>query len=214
MKGWRCAVCGYEATGDEPPAQCPVCGVDRSKFEAVAPPAHPAAAGPARAPEFGPPVPAPAREAESEVRAADFWSFLKRQAVRKRAHPISAHVPNGVLPAATILLLLGLVFSHVGLRNAAFYNLVMVVLAMPAVSFTGYLDWKANYGGAYSTIIVTKIVCAAVVFVVGVVLVLWGIFAEATGFAYFVLHLIMLAAAAIAGYMGGKLVFGNDGKRS
>ena len=33
MKAWRCAVCGYVHRGDEPPAECPVCGAPREEFE-------------------------------------------------------------------------------------------------------------------------------------------------------------------------------------
>ena len=32
MRKWKCTVCGYIHTGDEPPEICPVCGADRSKF--------------------------------------------------------------------------------------------------------------------------------------------------------------------------------------
>lgn len=35
MKKWKCDVCGYIHTGDEPPAICPVCGADRSHFHEV-----------------------------------------------------------------------------------------------------------------------------------------------------------------------------------
>lgn len=34
-KRWRCTVCGYIHTGDNPPDICPVCGVDASFFELV-----------------------------------------------------------------------------------------------------------------------------------------------------------------------------------
>lgn len=30
---WKCSVCGYVATGDTPPENCPVCGVPRDKFD-------------------------------------------------------------------------------------------------------------------------------------------------------------------------------------
>lgn len=30
---WICKVCGYEAEGDAPPEECPICGVDASEFE-------------------------------------------------------------------------------------------------------------------------------------------------------------------------------------
>ena len=35
MAKWRCEVCGYVHEGEEPPAQCPVCGADRSKFTLI-----------------------------------------------------------------------------------------------------------------------------------------------------------------------------------
>lgn len=34
-KRWRCTVCGYIHTGENPPETCPVCGVDASFFELV-----------------------------------------------------------------------------------------------------------------------------------------------------------------------------------
>jgi Conserved protein/domain typically associated with flavoprotein oxygenases, DIM6/NTAB family len=34
-KRWRCTVCGYIHTGENPPEECPVCGVDASFFELV-----------------------------------------------------------------------------------------------------------------------------------------------------------------------------------
>lgn len=35
MAKWRCSVCGYVHEGEDAPAQCPVCGADRSKFTSL-----------------------------------------------------------------------------------------------------------------------------------------------------------------------------------
>ncbi|TYO99007.1 hypothetical protein EDC39_104131 [Geothermobacter ehrlichii] len=35
VKRWRCTVCGYIHEGTEPPAVCPACGADCSRFEVV-----------------------------------------------------------------------------------------------------------------------------------------------------------------------------------
>jgi rubrerythrin len=35
MKKWKCSVCGYIHTGDEPPDTCPVCGAPKEKFVEV-----------------------------------------------------------------------------------------------------------------------------------------------------------------------------------
>ncbi len=53
MKRWRCKVCGYIHTGDEPPDKCPVCGAPASAFELLEDEAkskdQQAASGPAEA---------------------------------------------------------------------------------------------------------------------------------------------------------------------
>jgi len=36
MKKWRCTVCGYIHTGNEPPDKCPNCGSPKEKFVEVA----------------------------------------------------------------------------------------------------------------------------------------------------------------------------------
>ena len=43
VKKWRCTVCDHEHEGDEPPDECPVCGVGPEDFERVEEP--PAEAG-------------------------------------------------------------------------------------------------------------------------------------------------------------------------
>lgn len=35
MKKWICKVCDYVYEGDEPPEQCPLCGVGPEEFEEV-----------------------------------------------------------------------------------------------------------------------------------------------------------------------------------
>ncbi len=32
MKRWRCSVCNYVHSGEEPPDICPICGVGSEKF--------------------------------------------------------------------------------------------------------------------------------------------------------------------------------------
>ena len=130
------------------------------------------------------------------------------------AHPISVHIPNGVLPVSTIFLFMALVFGSSGFEAAAYYNLVFVVLAMPLVFLTGYIDWQTQYKGMMTPLFRTKMICAAVVFGVGLLLVFWRLIdpeAAAPGsgsrWLFFLLELVMLGAASVAGYMGGKLIF-------
>jgi len=229
---WRCTVCGYRSDGPEPPEKCPVCGADRAKFVSLEDEggegAHGVEEGDAQegekeggkesgtqvetdsSPPRAPLEPAVEKEGaapEKKKGAVEGFLFLRELMVKGRAHPILVHIPNGVLPVAVLLLFLGLVFSHEGLVQAAYYNLVVVVVSIPLVFFAGWLDWQAHFDGVYTNLIVTKIASAVIAFVLGVVLVLWKSFSSSSGWPFFLLHLVMLAATGVAGYMGGKLVF-------
>ena len=35
MKKWKCTVCGYVHEGENPPEECPLCGVGPEDFEEV-----------------------------------------------------------------------------------------------------------------------------------------------------------------------------------
>jgi rubrerythrin len=35
MKKWKCVVCGYVHTGENPPDKCPICGAGKDKFKLV-----------------------------------------------------------------------------------------------------------------------------------------------------------------------------------
>ena len=97
------------------------------------------------------------------------------------------------------------------LGKAGFYNMVFILLSMPAVLFTGYLHWQFKFGGHMTALFRNKLISGAVVSALALILVIWGIAdpqaAEQPGFVYVCLHLVMLGVAAYAGYLGGRLVF-------
>lgn len=207
MKKWKCTVCGYVHIGDEPPAKCPVCGADRSKFVELIPeidtPAEPDR--PAPAPDF------------DITKTSRFYDVLTDFLSKHHVHPISVHIPNGVAPVAVTMAALAVFFQIDRLGSAAFYNMVFVVLAMPLVLFSGYIDWQKRFHGNLTALFVVKIICGLVVLSTSTILVVWRIIdpevAAATSsdrWTFFLIHLILLGAAAIAGYCGGKLVFNRD----
>jgi len=213
MKRWICGVCGYVHEGDQPPEQCPACGAPASVFselrdETTATPAEPAPPAPPPSEASAPP-PAPPPEPFTGL-----FGFLARQLSRHHAHPISVHIPNGVLPAALVFLLAGWLLGSPVLERAAFYNLVLVALAMPAVLLTGYVDWKIRFRGYRSALFMTKFACAAVVGIGSIVLLIWGsLTPEATAaggaahWSFVIGHLVVVGAAILAGFLGGRLVF-------
>lgn len=219
MKKWRCTVCGYIHEGDEPPEKCPVCGADKSKFEELT--AESATGTDAttgdtdgtsgtqaddpRQVDLGP---AP------KTGVGRIYQFAMGQMLKHHAHPVSTHVPNGVLPVSFLFILIAAVTGVISVGTAAFCNMVFVVLALPFVLFSGYIEWQKRYQGLWSGLFVVKIIAALVVTLTSVLLVIWWIVnpdvlnaSSANRIGFIALGFIMLIAAGIAGFIGGKLVF-------
>ncbi|MDP3284022.1 MAG: rubredoxin [Desulfobacterales bacterium] len=198
MKQWKCTVCGYIHTGPEPPEKCPVCGADKSMFVEV--------------PYSGVVPETPVAVTKEGVVKSPENSFIAGLVHKLHAHPISVHIPNGVLPVTVLFLAIAILFKSGSFDTAALYNLTVVLLAMPVVLFTGFVEWSTRYQGLRSLLFITKISCGIVVFISAIVLFTWrtidpNVSIGPDRFLFFLLHLIMLAAAAIAGHLGGKLVF-------
>ncbi len=208
MKKWECTVCGYIHEGDSPPDICPVCGAGAEYFKEVVDQSvtDKTADSPAADPAAGPTAPPPPQP--------DTPTGLVKLVLDYHLHPITVHTPNGVLPLALIFLLLALVFTHaVGFEQAAFFNLIFVLLTMPAVIATGYLEWKNRYKGVMTKIFATKIAASVVVCTTLPAMVIWRVLdpqvlAGPGRWIYLLLGVAMVGAAGLAGHMGGKLVFG------
>jgi rubrerythrin/uncharacterized membrane protein len=229
---WQCTVCGYIHTGPEPPETCPVCGVDRSKFILLEP-------------EEIQPDPKPLGAVDSKSSTEDttatvmsasqdtltdpepskytrYYTLITQLMARYHAHPIAVHIPNGVLPLAVLLLVLGVLLDSDGLLQASFYNLSFVLLAMPFVLFSGYNDWKIRFGGNMTAVFKIKMICGGIVVGLSLILVVWRLVdADVVSpwssgrWLYVGLHVVTLAAAAVAGFYGGKLIkFPGDDKLS
>ncbi|RPJ13282.1 MAG: DUF2231 domain-containing protein [Desulfobacteraceae bacterium] len=199
MKQWKCTVCGYIHTGSEPPEKCPVCGADKSMFVEVT--------ESEAAPET---TPVPGGK-NMQAKTSEI-SFIAGLIHKLHAHPITVHTPNGVLPVAVLFLAVAMLFKSDSFATAAFYNLAVVLLAMPVVLFTGYVEWSTRYQSLKSVLFITKISCGIAVLILALVLFAWRVIDQDISnspgrYLFFLLHVIMLAAAGIAGHLGGKLVF-------
>jgi len=202
MNKWKCTICGYIHEGDEPPEKCPKCGADRTQFVLVA--------------EEG----IIASESARPKGVSVSFESLARAIWKYHVHPISVHIPNGVLPLSVFFVFLASFLRLEGLGIAAFYNMIFVMLAMPVVLFSGYVDWKKRFGGVFNTLFITKMICGGTVLLTSVVSVVWrmldaNIVTTSEGrWAFLLLQMVLLAAAVIAGYCGGKLVFEKNGRFS
>ncbi len=207
MKKWICSVCGYTVSANEPPEQCPVCGADKSLFIFVE---EDAAQN-----ETSSQMDQKSSDAPESKNIKDtILDMLKNTISRHHLHPISVHIPNGVVPMSFIFVLFSVMTDMMILEKAAFINLVFVLLSMPFVVLTGYVEWRKKYAGVMTYLFKVKIVCAAALSLSVSVIILWravdetAAFSEA-GWLFILLHIIALASAGIAGFMGSKLVFKN-----
>lgn len=225
IKKWRCTVCGYVHEGDEPPDKCPVCGADKRQFEPVVeeekstppprgkkkaadeehPPVAPSPDPDPRHVDLGPMPDTPMERA---------YHIAIGQMLKHHAHPVSVHIPNGVLPISFIFIILALLSGSKTLEIAALSNMVFVVISMPFVLFSGYVEWKKRYKGIMTERFRIKIICAGVVAGCALVVVCWWMAnpdilsaGSAGRWVFVLLNLVMLAAAVVAGLIGGKLVF-------
>lgn len=212
MKKWKCLVCNYVHTGDSPPEPCPVCGAPASKFVLVE---DEAAEDPSPAPEPGAtetPTQQAAPEKKKAAAAQTFFDKTTRLMVRHHAHPVTVHLPNGVIPVAVALFIISWVYGAPLLVKAGFINLVFVIISLPLVLFSGFQEWKKKYNMARTNMFKIKILAAAVTTVACITSIIWylmdpGVLASSKAWAFILINIVMLGAAGVAGHIGGKLVF-------
>jgi len=203
---WQCTVCKYVHKGADPPETCPVCGADQSKFVKLEDEQVSSQETPSQSIRQ--------QSEEIETPMMKMYQFISENVTTHHLHPISVHIPNGVIPVAVVFVLLSIMFGSENIGQAAFFNTVFVALAMPVVLFTGFVEWTKRYGGTYTNLFITKWACGGSVFAISIILSIWGYFDSSvtqsngdTPWLYLIFYFIMLGAAGMAGHLGGKLVF-------
>ncbi len=211
VRRWRCLVCGYIHTGNEPPESCPVCAAPKNQFVEID--ADGKKIGGANG-VLTVSVEVAGSE-KSDKAKKSLFNKLADLILKLHLHPISVHFPNGILPAVVAFLAISMFFNIASLELAAYYNLIFVLLMMPVVLVTGFIEWQKRYKGIKSMIFITKIICSLVVLATTNILVFWRLIDPAvlaqgspSRFIYLGIAAGMLAAVGIAGHLGGKLVFG------
>jgi len=200
MKVWQCSVCKYIHRGNQPPEKCPVCGVPASKFKEIDEASIPVKPGAKKPPK---------KEIIEETSIIDKVQSLM---VKHHAHPVSVHAPNGILPLVLLLWIASWFLSYDLFAKAAFINLVFVIIALPAVIFTGIVEWQKKYKGAFTKIFKKKIAAAIVTLVFSIISFAWyminpDILSSKIAWLFILINIIIVIAVGIAGHIGGKLVF-------
>lgn len=218
-------MCKYIHTGDEPPEECPVCGVSKSKFVLLEEDSSPDTSTDEPVADENK-TEAPQQEASApndsdtlDASPSGKWDhaliYMEKAAdlmVKHHAHPMSVHLPNGVIPVVTALVVLAWFSGSEPMLKAGFINLIFVLIALPLVGLSGFLEWQKKYNQAQTTMFKTKIAAAGVTAICCITSIIWYLVnpevLESPGAWLFVLvNVLMLAAAGVAGHIGGKLVF-------
>ena len=206
MRKWECTVCGYIHKSAEPPDECPVCSADKSMFVEIA-------ADSSIVEQRPEPVIPPENKPSY---SAFIYSRVSELILQYHLHPIAVHTPNGIIPMAILFLAMAVFLRLPLFETVAFYSLVYVLLVMPAVLLTGYGVWQKRYRGVLTPIFKIKIGAVIVTVLTLLTLVIWRIVqpqiiaVPSNGRWIFLgLSLVLLGAVALAGHIGGKLVFGN-----
>jgi uncharacterized membrane protein len=215
VKKWRCTVCGYIHEGEKPPETCPVCGADRSKFVEIVDEESGEQKSKTKIDPLEPETKAKVTDAPGTAPdPLSKYDRIYQLMVKHHVHPISVHIPNGVLPVSVLFIFLAVIFKFTGLSQAAFYNLIVVILAMPVVLFSGVIVWQKKYNGVLTNLFLTKMICGGVVSLTAMILVIWSIvdpgvltLTSPHLVAFLFVGMVMLGAAVTAGFLGGKLVF-------
>ena len=196
MKKWKCTICSYIHENGEPPEICPICKVPKEKFV------------PYSDENIQGVIP---RDIEKrDIPLPGISSFVTKQ----HLHPISIHVPNGVLPLAVFFIIAGFFFNNPDFLVVARYNMIAVLLFMPFVIFTGLVSWQYKYKGVMTKLFKTKIYCSYVALGASLLSVGINAYYPPEGdrtvlyyIFYIILHAILLGVTGWAGFLGGKLVF-------
>jgi rubredoxin len=214
VKRWRCAVCGYVHSGKESPEKCPVCDAPKQMFQEID--VDGKALGELETEGLDPAVTLALQKGQKT--STTLLDKLANLSLKLHLHPITAHFPNGILPAVVVFLGLFVYFDILSLEIAAYYNLIFVLLMLPMVLLTGFVEWQKRYMGIKTAIFITKIICSLIVLGAVNVLVFWRlldpeVLAEGSPSRLIYLGIAagMLAVVGIAGHLGGKLVFGARG---
>jgi rubredoxin/uncharacterized membrane protein len=198
-KRWRCLVCGYVHEGEAPPAHCPVCKAPAAQFAEL--------------------------DAKGNLMKNDGIArkpgIITRILLGLHMHPILVHFPNGILPMV-VLFMAGSVFLSYDTfaDKSTFYSLIFVLITMPFVLASGFLEWKGRYHGARTVLFAIKVFCGFLALICLAILVAWRAFFDQEvllpnspyRLIYFIVAAVLLGAVAVAGHLGGHLVFKNRGR--
>ncbi len=136
------------------------------------------------------------------------FEFLNNIGFTHPVHPALTHIPMGMVMGAVVFRLVAFLPRMKMLAKTGYHCSVLALLGVAPTVFTGYLDWQYRYGGMWEFLIVLKMVLAAVLTILLLVVVIKDDpenprLDRRTGF-----YLLLVLVAIGLGYSGGELQYG------
>jgi uncharacterized membrane protein len=136
------------------------------------------------------------------------FGFLDSIGFTHPVHPAFTHIPVGLVMGAVIFRLVSFLPRMQMLAKTAYHCVILALVGIAPTIFTGYLDWQHRYGGDWKFLIVLKMVLAAVLTVLLLLIAFKDDpdnrrFDRVTGW-----YVLMMLVVIGLGYSGGELLHG------
>ena len=140
-------------------------------------------------------------------------NLLQRFPMAKRhPHPMLVHFPIAFLMAASLFILLHLLFGNHSFETLSFYLLILGAIGSPFAMATGLFTWWVNYRLKLTHFVKRKIQLSILLLIFEIILILWRsfgpeIFLQKVPPIYFIIMLLLTPVVALLGYYGGQMTF-------
>ena len=127
---------------------------------------------------------------------------------RRHPHPMVVHFPIALLMAASLFILLHLIFRNPSLETTGFYLFILGTISSPFAMATGLLTWWINYRLKLNHFVERKIQLSILLLIFEVILVSWRTSQPGVSNPiYFIMMILLTPIVALLGYYGGQLTF-------
>ena len=136
------------------------------------------------------------------------FEFLTKIGFTHPVHPGLTHLPMGMVMGAVTFRFLSFIPRLKMLAKTGYHCVILGLLGLPPTIFTGYLDWQHRYDGEWETLIIIKMVLAALLSILMLFIAIKDDpetprIDKITG-----LYIVMIIFAIGLGFSGGELIFG------
>ncbi len=135
--------------------------------------------------------------------------FLQRfPMARRHPHPMIVHFPIALLMAASLFILLRLLWEKPSLEIFGYYLLILGAIASPFAMATGVFTWWINYRLRLTHFIKRKIQLSIALLVLEIALIAWrSSSTDISSPLYFILMVLLTPIVGLLGYYGGQMTF-------